>query len=109
MNRAVVTLKTITFSISRRTRSFKMPVKSDIYNKENGITQYILSNKEDGLVVKIIDHGATITNILVIDKDGQQRDVVLGWDDLDGYLGKKGDNPYFGASIGRYANRFVEF
>ena len=86
-----------------------MPVKSDVYNNENNITLYTLSNKENGMIVKVIDYGATITNILVKDKNGQQRDVVLGWDDLDGYLGKKGKNPFFGAAIGRCANRYVKF
>ncbi len=82
-----------------------MPLKVVDYDKEEGIKQYILSNSTGNLVVKIIDYGAIITNILVKDKNGIQRDVVLGWDDLDGYLGKRGEDPYFGASIGRCANR----
>jgi aldose 1-epimerase len=36
------------------------------------------------------------------DRDGKLADVVLGFDSLDGYLGKP---PYFGAIIGRYGNR----
>ena len=83
-----------------------MPLKTEVFDKERAVNQYTLSNKSGGLVVKIIDHGATITNVLVKDKNGVQRDVVLGWDDLDGYLGNKGRNPYFGASIGRCANRY---
>jgi aldose 1-epimerase len=84
-----------------------MPVKTQIYNNENNITQYTISNRKESLIVKIIDFGATITHILVNDKNGKQRDVVLGFDDFDGYLGKKEKNPYFGAAIGRCANRIA--
>jgi aldose 1-epimerase len=84
-----------------------MPVQTQIYNNENNITQYTISNSKESLIVKIIDFGATITHILVYDKNGKQRDVVLGFDDFDGYLGKKGTNPYFGAAIGRCANRIA--
>lgn len=83
-----------------------MPVKSEVYNKENNISQYTLSNNKQSLIVKVIDFGAAITNILVNDRNGRQRDVVLGWNDLDGYVGKKGKNPFFGAAIGRCANRY---
>ena len=39
---------------------------------------------------------------MVPDKDGQMRDVVLGFDSIQDYVSKPSD---FGASIGRYANR----
>ena len=84
-----------------------MTVKKEVYSKEHGINQYTLSNNTGGLTVKIIDHGATITNIFVKDKNGVQRDIVLGWDDIDGYLSKRGQNRFFGATIGRCANRLV--
>ncbi|XP_054167412.1 galactose mutarotase-like [Oppia nitens] len=85
-----------------------MPVKTQVYNKQNNINQYTLSNKSGNLVVKIIDYGATITHILTPDKTGQTRDVVLGWDDLDGYFGERGRNPFFGAAIGRCGNRIID-
>jgi aldose 1-epimerase len=40
----------------------------------------------------------------VSDRDGKVADVVLGYDDLDGY---EADKSYFGASIGRYGNRIA--
>ena len=83
-----------------------MPVKIDVFNKQNDINEYTLSNKKQTLIVKVIEFGAAITQILVPDKNGQQRDVVLGWNDLDGYLGLKGKNPFFGAAIGRVGNRY---
>ena len=66
------------------------------------ITQYTITN-ENGMQVSIMNYGATITSIVVPDKEGAMGDVVLGFDSLSGYLQK--NNPYFGSTIGRYANR----
>lgn len=60
------------------------------------ITKYTLENK-NGLAVSVINYGATVTNIVF---DG--RDLVLGYDDLEGYKSYKG---FIGATVGRYANR----
>lgn len=67
------------------------------------VDQYTLINKSKTLAVMILTYGATISHILTPDKTGTIRDVVLGFDDFESY--KNPDNPYFGASIGRYANR----
>ena len=52
--------------------------------------------------MKITNYGGRIVSLKVPDKSGAMGDVVLGFDSLEGYLS---DNPYFGALIGRYANR----
>ena len=62
---------------------------------------YTLTNSS-GMEVSITNYGGTIVSLKVPDRDGTLADIVLGFDDLDGYLG---DHPYFGATIGRYANR----
>jgi aldose 1-epimerase len=62
---------------------------------------YTLSNKS-GMTVKITNYGGIVTSLVVPDKNGQLADVVLGFDTLDKYLA---GHPYFGAIIGRYANR----
>ncbi len=67
------------------------------------VDQYSLEN-DRGMVVKIINYGGIITNILVPDKKGELHDVVLGFDNLESYLAT---HPYFGAIIGRYANRIA--
>ena len=67
------------------------------------ITQFTLTNA-NGLVAKIIDFGGIITELHAPDRDGRFADVVLGFDSLDGY---EGENPYFGALIGRYGNRIA--
>ena len=58
----------------------------------------------DALQVAVLAYGATIQSVLVPDRDGRVDDVVLGFDDLAGYLAP---HPYFGATIGRYANRIA--
>ena len=73
------------------------------YNN-NKIIQYALTNA-NGMVVKILNYGGTVTNIITPDKSGKPGDVVLGFDSLAGYLQK--GNPYMGCLVGRYANRIA--
>lgn len=67
----------------------------------NEVFCYDLKNV-NGMVVSVLDYGCTIQKILFPDCRGVLTDVVLGYDSLDGY--EKG-NCYFGAVVGRYANR----
>ncbi len=62
---------------------------------------FTLTNKS-GAQVTITSYGGRVVSLKVPDKKGAMGDVVLGFDSLDGYLN---ENPYFGALIGRYANR----
>jgi aldose 1-epimerase len=64
---------------------------------------YTLTNR-NGAVARIITYGALLTELHVPDVHGRMGDIVLGFDDMDGYLSK---HPYFGASIGRVANRIA--
>lgn len=57
---------------------------------------------EDGASISVTDFGATLVALRVPDKDGNMRDVVLGYDDAAGY--EKG-GVFFGAVVGRCANR----
>jgi len=59
-------------------------------------------NNSSGMTVSITNYGGRIVTLMVPDRNGKMDDVVLGFDDLAGYLG---NNPYFGALIGRYGNR----
>ena len=59
----------------------------------------------NGISAKIMTLGATLQSLVVPDKAGKKDDVVLGYDTAQQYL----DRPnYFGASIGRYANRIAK-
>ena len=64
---------------------------------------FTLTNKH-GITVKITNYGGIITQILVPDKNGKTGDIVLGYDSLQPYVS---NNPYFGAIVGRYANRIA--
>jgi aldose 1-epimerase len=64
---------------------------------------YTLTNA-GGMEVRAITYGAIIQAIRVPDGSGRLADVTLGFDSLAGYLG---DSPYFGAVVGRYANRIA--
>jgi aldose 1-epimerase len=57
-----------------------------------------------GAEVSITKYGGRIVTLKTADRDGRIADLVLGFDDLEGYLAK---NPYFGALVGRYANRIA--
>ncbi len=64
---------------------------------------YTLTNSK-GMEVKITNYGGIVVALRVPDRQGRFEDVVLGFDRLEDYL--KG-HPYFGAIIGRYANRIA--
>ena len=55
-----------------------------------------------GVEVQAMTYGATITSLRVPDRSGTFSDVVLGFDTLGAYLRQR---PFFGALVGRYANR----
>jgi aldose 1-epimerase len=57
-----------------------------------------------GLEVRAITYGAIVVSVRVPDRAGRFDDVVLGHDDLAGYVEH---SPYFGAVVGRYANRIA--
>src|SRR3954453_3662366 len=85
-------------------------------NAQKGITQkdfgtyngkqvhlFTLTNA-NGVQVSISDYGGTITSFVTPDKNGTKQSIVLGFNNLDGYLAHP---PYFGATIGRYGNRIA--
>ena len=67
------------------------------------ITLYTLTNT-NGVEVDTMNYGGIILSICVPDRKGQFADIVLGHESLDGYIPNP---PYFGAIVGRYANRIA--
>jgi len=65
------------------------------------VTIYTLRN-DKGMEVRILNYGGIVQSLKVPDKNGKFDDVVLGYDNIGGYLT---NSPYFGALIGRYGNR----
>ncbi|MDR0865574.1 MAG: galactose mutarotase [Candidatus Symbiothrix sp.] len=76
------------------------------YSTENGETNRLYTMKNaKGMEVTVINIGARIVSIVVPDKDGNGQNVVLGYDSIEPYLQL---NNYFGAVVGRYANRIAD-
>jgi len=72
-----------------------------IGNKE--VELYTITNR-NGIVAKITTYGAILAELLVPDRNGKLADIVLGFDNLDQY---SAGHSYFGAIVGRYANRIA--
>nr|WP_223830088.1 aldose epimerase family protein [Paenibacillus arenilitoris] len=66
---------------------------------------YTLTNR-NGMQASIMTYGGIMTSLKVPDRNGIMEDVVLGYATLEEYM-KTGNKPYFGALIGRYANRIA--
>lgn len=81
----------------------KEMVKSEPFGEFKGspVSLYTLTNSA-GNILKLTNYGATIVYIEVPDRNGVKANVTFGYETLEGYL--NGD-PYFGAVVGRYANR----
>jgi aldose 1-epimerase len=74
------------------------------FGKTNGgvpATLYTFTNKS-GCEMSVCSYGGTIVSIKVPDRNGKPADILLGYDDLAGYMSR---NYFFGASIGRCGNR----
>ena len=85
-------------------------VKTDIKKQSFGKTAegtpvdlYILTN-HTGAEAAITNYGGIVVWLKVPDRKGNLGDVVLGYDNLDGYVS---DKAYLGALIGRYGNRIA--
>jgi aldose 1-epimerase len=68
-----------------------------------GIEIYVFKlNNSKGMSAEIINFGGIVRSLKVLNNKGDLEDVVLGFDNLEDYMK---DGPYFGAIVGRYANR----
>ncbi len=70
---------------------------------EQNDTFYVISNK-GGMELVLTNYGGRIVSLNVPDRDGNLRDVVLGFDSVKDYYPENNESD-FGATIGRYANR----
>jgi aldose 1-epimerase len=104
---AILGLSVVCHSASAQDRKWKVDIEKKAFGKTKAgaaVDLYTLSNS-NGMKVKIMTLGATITELWVPDRKGRLEDVVLGFDTLKGYEQK--GNPYFGCIVGRYANRIA--
>lgn len=77
----------------------KKPFGVDLIGRE--MTLYTMTNK-NGASASVLDFGAHLVSVTVPDKNGEMKDVVLGFDTLQEYDEKPS---YLGAIVGRYGNR----
>jgi len=85
----------------------KPKIERQPFGKTENLTPvdlYTLTN-DKGVEARITTYGGIIVSLKVPDRNGRLGDVVLGYDNLEGYLT---DSPYFGALIGRYGNRIAK-
>ena len=72
-------------------------------NDGTAVEQYILRNSH-GMQATVITYGGVLQSLKVPDKHGKVEDVVLGFDDVQGY---QSGTAFFGATIGRFGNRLA--
>lgn len=62
---------------------------------------------KNGIRLKVMNYGITVTSLLVPDKNGQKDDIVCGFNRFESYFSDdyKENSPYFGCIIGRYTGR----
>ena len=68
------------------------------------VSLYVLTNAK-GSFMKVTNYGTIVTELHVPDRTGKLGDIVGGYDNLQAYVDK---TPYFGATIGRVANRITK-
>ena len=68
------------------------------------VTLFTLTNT-NGIELRAMSYGGIITSLRTPDRTGAMNDIVLGYDSVAGYLKT---TPYFGAVVGRYANRIAK-
>ena len=103
----VLTVGLIGLSLLSMNAEAKPKIQKQTFGKTaDGTTVdlYTLTNAR-GAEAKIITYGGIVVSLKVPDRNGKLADVVLGYDNLDGYLNH--NDPYMGAIIGRYANRIA--
>ncbi|MEW5958978.1 MAG: aldose epimerase family protein [Chloroflexota bacterium] len=84
----------------------KMESKQQSFGQTNdgsAVDLFTLTN-DNGVQVKITNYGGALVSALAPDRQGNLADIVLGFDDLAGYLAQ---HPYFGVLVGRFGNRIA--
>ncbi len=96
----------IMLSLSNSIQAAHHQAEKTDWGTVDGKDVYLFTLKnENGLTAKITNYGALLTELHVPDKNGKIADIVLGFDNLQDYLN---GHPYFGATVGRVANRIAK-
>jgi len=81
-------------------------MKASFGTLPSGRKTYLYTISSGGITARITDYGANLVNLLVPDAKGNLADVVLGYDDCNGY--RTGNGAFLGAPVGRNANRIKD-
>jgi aldose 1-epimerase len=82
------------------------PISKQLFGHagDRAVDVYTLTNS-NGIEVRIMTYGAALVSIKTADRAGHLQNILLGFDSLEPYLAGV---PYFGATVGRYANRIAQ-
>lgn len=72
---------------------------------DGAVVEAVTLQAANGVSARILAYGATLQSLIAPDAKGREADVALGYDDLDSYVNHPN---YFGATIGRFANRIAD-
>lgn len=80
-----------------------MGVTKELFGNKDGVDvfEYSITNSKN-MKACVINYGAILTKLFVPDKDGEVKDIVLGYDNVDSYVE---NGSFFGATVGPNANR----
>lgn len=88
-----------------------MKISNELFGKYDNqdIHLYTLEN-DNGMLLKIMDLGATITSVTIPDKEGRPVSIACGFDTLEEYFSEeyKVNSPYFGCTVGRYCSQIKD-
>ncbi len=101
-------LLVFTFFLSVVTAPLAAQAEERVFGKTKDgkeVKEFTIKN-ENGMTIKLITLGATLSSVIVPDRDGNFEDVVFGFDDVAGYESER--NGYFGVTAGRVANRIAK-
>jgi len=81
-----------------------LTIQKSIFGKIDDKEVYLFKLSNGFMDVSITNYGGAIVSIDIPDRQGNKKNVVAGFNNLDQYLG---EHPYFGCIVGRYANRIA--
>ncbi len=102
-----ITLAGAAIAAAQQKTEIKPGMKMESFGKTadgQEVQLFTLTNK-NGIEAKITNFGGIVVSLKTPDRKGQLGDIVLGYDNLEGYVG---DKAYLGALIGRYGNRIAK-
>ena len=100
---SVVLLSFLFVFCNNKMNNYQVLDKTNFQTSIGGQKTDLFLLENENLKVFITNYGARIVSLIVLDRFEKPLDVVLGFKSIDDYL--KANEPYHGATIGRYANR----